>query len=181
MYSRAHERSARGSLGPAPESTPPLKDGASATASLSLVMVFWYALSVTRLKCCGFGSISDCTQWKRLLRGRGGGAGSNWCWRRTRMRNSKTFLLTCGSDLMVACNSVVAWPLPCSYPKWSIRCLATNCAARTNLARLSRGINKPGSCQMKFLRRCVTYSMLLGMRICCCRDRDSGSDLMNEV
>lgn len=57
IYSRAHVRSARGILGAAPESTPPLKDGASAAASLSLVMVFWYALSTTRLKCCGVGLI----------------------------------------------------------------------------------------------------------------------------
>ena len=54
-------RSARGSWGPAPESTPPLKHGASAAASFSLVMVFWDALLATRSKCCGVETISDCT------------------------------------------------------------------------------------------------------------------------
>lgn len=169
MYSSAHARSARGSLGPAPESTPPLKDGASAAASFPLVMVFWDALSATRWKCCGIETISDCT------------FGRGWWCEHTRTRDSKASLFTWGSSLMAARNSVAACPSPFSYPRWPIRCLATMCAARTNRASVWRGINKPGSCQMKSLSNWATYAMLLGMRSRC-GDRDSGSDLMmNEV
>ena len=83
---------------------------------------------------------------------------------------------------MAACNSVVAClSLFVDIKRGLIRCLATICAARTNRASVWRGINKPGSCQMKSLSNLATYAMLLGIRSRC-EDGDSGSDLMmNEV
>ena len=52
---------------PAPESTPPLKDGASAVAGFSLLILFCHTVSAMLLKCHSVRYISGCTFWTQRL------------------------------------------------------------------------------------------------------------------